>query len=64
MKVLPVKSVPFTARRSIAAAVCSHRCTLGGEGLTGHVSDFRALDGDGLQWTLLQPARGDDATSW
>ncbi len=50
--------------KSAAATVGSRWYILGGEGLTGHVSDFWVLDRDSLQWTLLQPARGDDPTLW
>ena len=47
-----------------AAAVGANWYLWGGEGLSGHVSDFWRFSFDTLQWQLLQAARPDDPKFW
>ena len=48
-----------------ATALSEHNMYIwGGEGITGHVSDFWRLDLESVEWTLLQVARADDPKLW
>jgi hypothetical protein len=60
------ESAPFPAyhAKTSAAVVDGSWYLWGGEGLSGHVSDFWRFSFDAYNWELLQAARQDDPVFW
>ena len=56
--------MPGYHAKAAHVALGDHWYLWGGEGRTGHVSDFWSLNFTDLRWRMIQPARADDPSFW